>query len=89
MNTQRILGSLIGLLIQMEGFNLIQILMNLVIMSIDHFLSLTYLMKHPQMSPTHNLSVNKHAFYQTPIDYDKLRPSFGWVNSDIVKQTID
>ena len=23
------------------------------------------------------------------IDYDKLRPYFGWVNSDIVKQTID
>ena len=33
--------------------------------------------------------VNKHAFHCTPIDYDKLRPSFGWVNSDIVKQSID
>ena len=43
----------------------------------------------PQISPTHNLLVNKHAVHQTPIDYDKLRPYFGWVNSDIVKQTID
>ena len=34
--------------IQMKGFNFIQTLMNLVIMSIDHFLSLTYLMKHPK-----------------------------------------
>ena len=25
----------------------------------------------------------------TPVDYEKLRPFFGWVNSDIVKQTID
>ena len=32
--------------------------------------------------------VNKHAFHQTPIDYDKLRPYFGWLNSDIVKHTI-
>ena len=43
----------------------------------------------PQISPTHNLLVNKHAFHQTPIDYDKFRPYVGWVNSDIVKQTID
>ena len=42
----------------------------------------------PQISLTHNLLVNKHAFHQTPIDYDKLRPYFGWVNSDIVKQTM-
>ena len=25
----------------------------------------------------------------TPIDYDRLRPYLGWVNSDIVKQTMD
>ena len=43
----------------------------------------------PQISQTHHLLVNKHAFHQTPIDYDKLRPYFGWVYSDIVKQTID
>ena len=24
----------------------------------------------------------------TPIDYDELRPYLGWVNSDIVKQTM-
>ena len=34
----------------------------------------------PQISPSNNLLVNKHAFHQTPIDYDKLRPYFGWVN---------
>ena len=28
----------------------------------------------PQITPTHNLLVNKHAFKQTPIDYEKLRP---------------
>ena len=28
----------------------------------------------PQISQTHHLLVNKHAFHQTPIDYDKLRP---------------
>ena len=33
--------------------------------------------------------VNKHVFQPTPVDYKKLRPFFGWVNSDIVKQTID
>ena len=33
--------------------------------------------------------VNKHVFQPTPIDYEKLRLFFGWVNSDIVKQTID
>ena len=43
----------------------------------------------PKISPIHNLLVHKHVFKQTPIDYEKLRPFFGWVNSDIVKQTID
>ena len=33
--------------------------------------------------------VNKHVFQCTPVDYEKLRPFFGCVNSDIVKQTID
>ena len=33
--------------------------------------------------------VNKHMFQCTPVDYEKLRPFFGWVNSDIIKQTID
>ena len=36
-------------------------------------------MKHPKF----------HVFQWTPVDYEKLRPFFGWVNSDIVKQTID
>ena len=42
-----------------------------------------------KISPIHNLLVNKHIIQQTPVDYEKLRPFFGWVNSDIVKQTID
>ena len=33
--------------------------------------------------------VIKHVFQPTPVDYEKLRPFFGWVTSDIVKQTID
>ena len=32
--------------------------------------------------------VNKHVLQCTPVYYEKLRPFFGWVNSDIVKQTI-
>ena len=43
----------------------------------------------PKTSPIHNLLVNKHVFQQTPVDYEKLRPFFCWINSDIVKQTID
>ena len=46
----------------------------------------------PPISPIHQLMVNKHLllFFQcTPIDYEKFLPFFGWVNSDIVKQTID
>ena len=43
----------------------------------------------PPISPIFNLMVNKHVFQCTPVDYEKLRPFFGWVNSDIVKQTID
>ena len=40
-------------------------------------------------SPIHNLLANKYVFQRTPVDYEMLRPFFGWVNSDIVKQTID
>ena len=43
----------------------------------------------PRISPIHKLMVDKHVFQHTPVDYKKLRPFFGWVNSDIVKQTID
>ena len=43
----------------------------------------------PPISLIHKLMVNKHVFQPTPVDYEKLRPFFGWVNSDIVKQTID
>ena len=43
----------------------------------------------PPISPIYNLFVNTHVFQCTPIDYEKLRPYFGWVNSDTVKQTIE
>ena len=43
----------------------------------------------PPISPIHNLLVNKHVFQWIPIDYEKSRPYFCWVNSDIVKQVID
>ena len=43
----------------------------------------------PKISPIHNLLVNKHVFQRIPVDYEKLRQFFGWVNSDIVKQAID
>ena len=55
----------------------------------DYSLFLAYLMILPKISSTHNLLVNKHEFKHIPIDDEKLRPYFGWVNSDIVKQTID
>ena len=41
------------------------------------------------ISPIHNLLVSKHVFQQTLLDYEKLTPYFGWVNSDIVRQSID
>ena len=33
--------------------------------------------------------VNKHVFQHRPVDYETLRPFFGWVDSGIVKPTID
>ena len=46
MNILKTMGSLIGPQIPTKTFNLTPILMNLVIMSIDHCLFLTYWMKH-------------------------------------------
>ena len=63
--------------------------MNLVIMSNRSLSILNILDDTLKISQTHDLLVNKHVFQWTPIDYDKLRPYFVWVNSDIVKQTID
>ena len=37
----------------------------------------------PPISPIHKLMVNKHVFQYTPVDYEKLRPFFGLVNSDM------
>ena len=51
--------------------------------------SLDILDETPPISPIHNPFINKHVFQHTPVDYEKLRPYFGWVNSDIHKQTID
>ena len=57
---------------------------------VDRSLSILVILDDtPQISQTHNLLVDKHTFHQRPIYYDKLRPYLGWVNSDIVKQTID
>ena len=83
------MGSLIEKMIKLKGFNLIQTLMNLVIMSTEHSLFLDILDDANQISSTHNLLVNKYAFIHRPADYEKLRPYFGWVNSDTVKHTID
>ena len=33
--------------------------------------------------------MNKHSRLPQEPDYEKLRPCFGWVKSDTVKQTID
>ena len=43
----------------------------------------------PPISPIHIVLANKHVFQCTPVDYERLRPYFGWINLDIVKQTID
>ena len=50
--TQRIMGSLVGLMIQLKNFNLIQTFD-------DHINKLLYIT--PQISSTHNLLVNKHT----------------------------
>ena len=42
-----------------------------------------------KISPIYNILINKHVFQLTSVDYETLRPFFGWDNSDIVKQTID
>ena len=41
----------------------------------------------PTISLIHKLMVNKHVFQPTPVDHEKFRAFFGWVNSDIIKQT--
>ena len=43
----------------------------------------------PQIPSTHHLCVFKHALKSAPIDYEKLRPYFGWANTDVVKQTLE
>ena len=42
----------------------------------------------PPISPIYKLMVNKHVFQCTPVDYEKLRPFVGWVNSDIVNKQL-
>ena len=43
----------------------------------------------PQTSSVHNLCANKHALTCTCTDYEKLGPYFGWVSTDVVKQTLE
>ena len=43
----------------------------------------------PQTSSAHNQCTNKHALTCTPTEYEKLRPYFGWVSTDVVKQTLN
>ena len=43
----------------------------------------------PQTSSAHDLCAYKHALTCTPTDYEKLRPYFRWVNTDVVKPTLD
>ena len=89
MNTLKTMGSVIRPLIPIKTFSLITILMNLVIMSIDHCTLFHISDDSPPISPIHKLIVNKHVYQSIPVDYEKLRPFFGGVNSDIVKRTID
>ena len=41
------------------------------------------------ISDTSNIFVNKHDQQPTTIDYNKLKPYFGWVNADTIKKTFE
>ena len=41
------------------------------------------------LSDTPNIFVKKHDQQPTTIDYNKLKPYFGWVNADTVKKTFE
>ena len=83
------MGSLIGPQIPTKTFNLTPIFDEFGDYVNRSLSILDILDETPTISPIHNLLVNKHVFQCTTVDYEKLRPFFGWVNSDIVKQTID
>ena len=72
----------------MIGLNLISTLVNLEIMLIELYKFLTYLMIHPKL---HQITacVLTNILSCTPTDYEKLRPYFGWANTDVVKQTLN
>ena len=39
--------------------------------------------------PTPDLHINSHDVTPAKLDYEKLRPYFGWVNADVVQKTIE
>ena len=39
--------------------------------------------------PLSNIAQHKHAIKAQPIDFDKLRPYFGWVKKDTIEKTAD
>ena len=39
------------------------------------------------LSDTPNISIKKHDQQPTSIDYNKLKPYFGWVNAETIKKT--
>ena len=41
------------------------------------------------LSDTPITSIQKHVQQPTTIDYNKLKPSFGWVNADTIKKTFE
>ena len=57
-------------------------------MLIEPYKILNILDDPPHTSSVHNLCANKHALTCTSTDYEKVRPYYGWVNTDDVKQTL-
>ena len=41
------------------------------------------------LSDTPNIFVTKHDQQPTTIDYNKLKPYFGWVNAETIKETLE
>ena len=83
------MGSLHGLLIKMIGLNLIPTFHEFGVYVNRAIQILNILYDTPQTSSAHNLCPYKHALTHAPTDYEKLKPYFCWVNTDVVKQTID
>ena len=41
------------------------------------------------LSETPNISIKKHHQQSLTIDYNKLKPYFGWVNAETIKETFE